>query len=51
MDIHASSLEIVRPGHPVAHEVNAHRGLIAVLLFVIAGLLYGMRRIAVRRRI
>jgi hypothetical protein len=51
MDIHASSLEVVRPGHPVPHVVNLQRGMIAVLLFVVAALLYGIRRIAVRRRI
>jgi hypothetical protein len=51
MDIHATSLEIIRPGHLVRHMVNMQRGLIAVLLFVNATLLYGIRRIAVRRRI
>ena len=51
MDIHASSLEIVRPGYPVPHTVNVQRGMIAGLLFVVAALLYGIRRIAVRRRI
>ena len=51
MDIHASSLEIIRSGHPVRHAVNMQRGMIAVLLFVVAALLYGIRRIAVRRRI
>jgi hypothetical protein len=51
MDIHASSLEIIRPGYPVHHMVNMKRGMVAALLFVIAALLYGIRRIAVRRRI
>ncbi len=51
MDIHASSLEVLRPGHPVRHTVNMQRAMIAALLFVIAALLYGIRRIAVRRRI
>ncbi len=51
MDIHASSLEISRPGHPVRHTVNTQRAMIAAFLFAVAALLYGMRRIAVRRRI
>jgi len=51
MDIHASSLEIIRPGYPVPHAVNLQRGMIAALLFVAAALLYGIRQIAVRRRI
>jgi hypothetical protein len=51
MDIHALSLEIIRPGYPVPHAVNLQRGMIAALLFVAAALLYGMRQIAVRRRI
>jgi hypothetical protein len=51
MDIHASSLEIIRPGYPVPQVVNLQRGMIAVLLFAAAALLYGIRRIAVRRRI
>ena len=51
MDIHASSLEIIRPGYPVPHTVDMRRGMIAGVLFVVAGLLYGIRRIAVRRRI
>ncbi len=51
MDIHATSLEVVRPGYPVRHVVNLHRGLIAVLLFALAALLYGVRRITARRRI
>ena len=51
MDIHASSMEILRVGHPVPHIVNKHRALVAVLLFFFAGGLYGVRRIAERRRI
>jgi hypothetical protein len=51
MDIHASSLEVLRPGYPVPHSVNMQRGIIAASLFVVAALLYGIRRIAVRRRI
>jgi hypothetical protein len=35
----------------VRHAVNMQRGMIAVLLFVVVALLYGIRRIAVRRRI
>jgi hypothetical protein len=51
MDIHASSMEILRVGYPVPHIVNKHRALVAVLLFFFAGGFYGVRRIAERRRI
>jgi hypothetical protein len=51
MDIHASSMEILRVGHPVPHTVNRHRALVAALLFFFAGALYGVRRRAERRRI
>jgi len=51
MTIHATSLAIVRPGHPVVHTVNTHRALLAAGLMCLACLLYGMRRIAARRRI
>jgi hypothetical protein len=51
MDIHASSMEILRIGHPVGHLVNTTRMMVAAILFVLAGILYGIRRIAERRRI
>jgi hypothetical protein len=51
MDIHASSLEILRPGHPVPHAMNAYRTTIAATLLVLASLLYGFRRRAERRRV
>jgi hypothetical protein len=51
MDIHASSMEILRVGHPVPHVVNTDRIMIAAVLFILAGILYGIRRIAERRRI
>jgi hypothetical protein len=51
MDIHASSMEILLIGHPVRHLVNTNRMMVAAVLFVLAGILYGIRRIAERRRI
>jgi hypothetical protein len=51
MDIHASSMEILRVGHPVHHVVNTDRIMVAAVLFIFAGILYGIRRIAERRRI
>jgi hypothetical protein len=51
MDIHASSLEVIRPGYPVRHVVDTKRGMIAGLLFAAVALLYGIRRIAMRRRV
>jgi hypothetical protein len=51
MDIHASSIEVLRVGHPVPHVANTDRIVVAAVLFVLAGILYGIRRIAERRRI
>ena len=51
MAIHATSLAIIRPGHPVFHPVNVRRVLLAAGLLSLAALLYGARQIAVRRRI
>ena len=51
MDIHASSVEIIRTGHLVSHTMDIHRIKIAIGLFVVASILYGFRRIAERRRI
>jgi hypothetical protein len=51
MDIRATSLTVVRPGHPVVHEIDRRRALLAAGLLVMAGILYGVRRTAARRRI
>ena len=51
MDIHASSLEILRPGHPVPQVIHAHRMMVAAILLLLAILLCGFRRIAEHRRV
>lgn len=51
MDIHAISLRIVRPGHPVIHLIETPRALFAAGLLALASVLYGVRRNAARRRI
>ncbi len=51
MDIHASSLEVLRLGHSVPHATNAPRALLAITLLMLASMLYGLRRMAERRRI
>ena len=49
MDIHASTLEIVRPGHPVHHVFNTSRAIFAGFLLAVAVALHQARTI-VRRR-
>lgn len=49
MDIHASTLEIVRVGHPVYHVINTSRAIIAGVLLVLALILYRFR-IVIRSR-
>jgi hypothetical protein len=49
MDIHASTLEIVRVGHPVHHVVNTPSAMIAGVLLILALILYRFR-IIIRRR-
>jgi hypothetical protein len=49
MDIHASTLDIVRVGHPVHHVVNSARAIAAGGLLVLALSLYRLR-IVIRRR-
>lgn len=49
MDIHASTLEIVRVGHPVHHVMNTTRAVIAGVLIVLAFVLY-RSHIVIRRR-
>lgn len=49
MDIHATSLTILRSGYSIEHPVSANRGLAAAGLFVLAGGLYGVRRRAKRQ--
>jgi hypothetical protein len=44
-------MEVLRVGHPVPHVVNTDRIIVAAVLFILAGILYGIRRIAERRRI
>jgi hypothetical protein len=51
MDIHASSLEVVRTGHPVDHVVNVGRARVAVLLLALSGVLYWLNQKAKRRRV
>jgi hypothetical protein len=43
MDIHASTIEIVRVGHTVRHIVNTHRAIIAGILFALALILHRLR--------
>jgi hypothetical protein len=49
MDIHASTLEIVRAGHPVHHVLNTSRAILAGFLLAVAVALHQARTI-VRRR-
>jgi hypothetical protein len=49
MDIHATSLTILRSGHSIEHPVSANRGLAAAGLVALAAGLYGVRRRATRR--
>ena len=49
MDIHASTLEIVRVGHPVHHVINSPRAITAGVLLILALILYRFR-IVIRRR-
>ena len=43
MDIHGSTLQIVRVGHPVHHVINTPRAIIAGVLLVLALILYRFR--------
>ncbi len=49
MDIHASTLEIVRVGHPVHHVINPSRAIFAGVLLAVALALHRVRTI-IRRR-
>ncbi len=49
MDIHASTLEIVRVGHPVHHVINPSRAIFAGVLLAVAFALHRIRTI-IRRR-
>ena len=49
MDIHASTLEVVRVGHPVHHVFDTSRAVMAAILLVLALILYRFR-IVIRRR-
>ncbi len=49
MDIHATSLKILRPGRPIPHPITTVRGLAVIALFALAGGLYGVRRKPDRR--
>jgi len=49
MDIHASTLEIVRVGHPVHHIINPSRAIFAGVLLAVAFALHRVRTI-IRRR-
>lgn len=51
MDIHATSLEVLHPGRAVDHVTNTRRALLAFALLAVAGVFYGIRRIAERRRV
>ena len=48
MDIHASTLEIVRIGHPVPHTMNTPRAVMAGILLALALVFYRFR-IIIRR--
>jgi hypothetical protein len=50
MDIHADTLEIIRIGHPIEHVINSKRALLGGVLFIVSGILFWVRRIAIRRR-
>ena len=49
MDIHATSLTILRSGHSIEHPVSAKRGLAAAGLVALAAGLCGVRRRSTRR--
>lgn len=49
MDIHASTLQIVRVGHPAHHVINTSRAIIAGVLLVLALILHRFR-ILIRSR-
>ncbi len=49
MDIHATTLEVVRFGHPVRHVINASRAILAAILIVLALILYQLRMVTTRR--
>lgn len=49
MDIHASTIDIVRVGHPVHHIINIHRAIIAGVLLAMAFILYWVRTVSRRR--
>jgi hypothetical protein len=49
MDIHASTLEIVRVGHPVLHVINPSHAIFAGVLLAVAFALHRVRTI-IRRR-
>ena len=51
MDIHAAGLEIVRVGHPVAHNINRRRLVQGAFMLFLTGLLFWVRSIARRKRI
>jgi hypothetical protein len=51
MDIHASSLQVMRTGRAVERPPDQKRAAVAAGLFILAGALYGLRRRAERRRI
>ena len=49
MDIHATTLEIVKIGHPVHHPLNITRAIIAGFLLAVALVLYRLRIVSKRR--
>jgi hypothetical protein len=50
MDIHASTLEIVRVGHPVHDTFNTSRAIVALFLLAVASALHRVHTIIRRRR-
>jgi hypothetical protein len=44
LDIHATSLSLLRPGHPVTDPVPAWKAVLAVLIAAVAGLLFWVER-------
>jgi hypothetical protein len=51
MDIHATSMYVIRTGHPVRHHLNVQRAAFAAILLIIVAVLYGVRRSVAHRRI
>lgn len=51
MDIHATELTVVAPGHPVAHPIKTHRAMLAAILILSSAFLFWIRRQVLSRRL